>query len=106
MDIKKKKSKAKKCPRDCSHVFTATDRKSFWVVTAFPTNNRGGPKNVQVPVTIFECGMCGQEKEYPDVWEHNYVLPEKKPETARKPRAVVAKKAVVRTRGTRKAGNA
>jgi hypothetical protein len=84
MDIKKRKRKEKDCPKDCTHIFSPTGIKSFWVVTAFPTNNRGGPKKVRVPVTVFECAMCGQEKEYPDFWEHNFELPKIKEPVAAK----------------------
>jgi hypothetical protein len=82
----------------CSHVFKATPEKGMWVVEAIPTNNRGGPKKVEVTVTVFKCVHCGESKEYPDFWEMNFVMP--------KLPMVVKARTPKKTTVKRKAGNA
>ncbi len=64
--------------KKCSHVFKATPQKAVWTVQSNPTNNRGGPKKVVISVTVFQCMLCGEKKEYPDTWEQNYVIPARK----------------------------
>ena len=59
----------------CSHIFKATPEKGVWMVTAYPTNNRGGPRKVEVTTTVFKCANCRETKEYPDFWETNFETP-------------------------------
>ncbi|MFA6448690.1 MAG: hypothetical protein WCX65_04410 [bacterium] len=75
----KKAVKAEIKTTGCSHVFKATPEKGQWIVESFPTNNRGGPKKVEVTVTVFKCMHCGEVKEYPDFWEMNFVMPKPTP---------------------------
>ena len=79
-------------PEGCVHKFAATGEKGAWTVEAMPTNNRGGSKNVLVPVTIFKCGLCGETKEYPDFWESNYVVPKRGEPAKRVPKKIAAKR--------------
>ena len=62
---------------ECSHVFKATPEKGTWFVDAYPTNNRGGPRKVEVTTTIFKCAQCCETKEYPDFWETNFETPKR-----------------------------
>ena len=82
----------------CAHVFKATPEKGQWVVEAFPTNNRGSSKKVDVTVTVFKCMHCGETKEYPDFWEMNFVMP--------KLPIAIKKRTPKKTAAKRKAGNA
>lgn len=72
---KRLKTVKKRAVSGCAHVFKATPEKGTWLVEAIPTNNRGGPKKVEVTVTVFKCVHCGEKKEYPDFWEINFVMP-------------------------------
>ena len=97
METRKRLEKVKKgaVTGVCSHVFKATKEKGMWIVEAFPTNNRGGPRKVEVTTTVFKCIHCGEIKEYPDFWESNFVTP-KLPVTAAKrtPKKVPVKRKV------------
>jgi hypothetical protein len=76
----------------CVHKFAATGKKGIWTVDAVSTNNRGSTKRVEVPVTIFKCITCGETKEYPDVWESNYITPSRPAPTIRTPKKAVPKR--------------
>ncbi|MEW5945069.1 MAG: hypothetical protein AB1742_02605 [bacterium] len=69
----------------CEHRFIATSAKGTWKVKALPTNNRGSPRTETVSTTVFRCSKCGGVKEYPDFWERNYVVPDKKLLMVRRP---------------------
>jgi hypothetical protein len=83
--------------KDCTHEFVATGDKGVWEVQAISLNKRGKPRTQRVNTTVFQCKKCGQEKEYPDTWEKNYLLP--RPGTT--PRV---KKAKAKTRKKTKTG--
>lgn len=76
MAVRNKKNLNKDKPK-CVHEFYDTKEKGFWTVEATPTNNRGGNKFVEVPVTVFKCRICGETSEYPDYWESNFLKPSK-----------------------------
>ncbi len=79
MDKSNGRVSAKRKGAACVHSFNATGEKAAWLVESLPTNNRGGSRWVEVPVTVFRCSHCGDTKEYPDFWETNYIASSKKP---------------------------
>lgn len=62
--------------KECSHKYIATAKKSKWKVRVMKTHNRENFSTQEVTTTVFKCLSCNAIKEFPDIWERNYIAPE------------------------------